>query len=166
MSCLATRSHPPRPRPVRSALAVGRPTARALIRPLTGGAKQPYLDSPRTLAAGWPIAAGVIEGACRHLVAERISITEPAGAARRRSHPAAARHPRQRRPGRPLDQPHPARTPAQPLKPLPQRPRTSRMTLTSKSHTHGRTSADSPELATRHVVRSGPLEGDAVAIGS
>ena len=37
MSCLATRSRPPRPRPVRSALAVGRPTVRALIRPLTGG---------------------------------------------------------------------------------------------------------------------------------
>jgi pyruvate/2-oxoacid:ferredoxin oxidoreductase beta subunit len=30
-------------------------------------AKQPYLDYPAALAAGWPIATGVIEGACRHL---------------------------------------------------------------------------------------------------
>ena len=30
-------------------------------------AKQPYLDYPRALANGWPIATGVIEGACRHL---------------------------------------------------------------------------------------------------
>ena len=29
--------------------------------------KQPYLDYPRALAEGWPIATGVIEGACRHL---------------------------------------------------------------------------------------------------
>ena len=31
-------------------------------------AKLPYLDYPRALAAGWPVATGVIEGACRHLV--------------------------------------------------------------------------------------------------
>ena len=30
-------------------------------------AKQPYLDYPTALASGWPIATGVIEGACRHL---------------------------------------------------------------------------------------------------
>ena len=29
--------------------------------------KQPYLDYPRALAEGWPIATGVIEGACRQL---------------------------------------------------------------------------------------------------
>src|SRR5205823_1572012 len=28
--------------------------------------KQPYLDYPRALAEGWPIATGIIEGACRH----------------------------------------------------------------------------------------------------
>ena len=39
------------------------------------GAKQPYLDYPRALASGWPIATGVIEGACRHLVADRMGIT-------------------------------------------------------------------------------------------
>ncbi len=38
-------------------------------------AKQPYLDYPRALAEGWPIATGVIEGACRHLVHDRMGIT-------------------------------------------------------------------------------------------
>jgi hypothetical protein len=38
-------------------------------------AKQPYLDYPRALANGWPIATGVIEGACRHLIADRMAIT-------------------------------------------------------------------------------------------
>jgi hypothetical protein len=38
-------------------------------------AKQPYLDYPRALAAGWPVASGVIEGACRHLVKDRMAIT-------------------------------------------------------------------------------------------
>ena len=38
-------------------------------------AKQPFMDYPAALAAGWPIATGVIEGACRHLVADRMGIT-------------------------------------------------------------------------------------------
>jgi hypothetical protein len=38
-------------------------------------AKQPYLDYPTALAAGWPVATGVIEGACRHLVNDRMGIT-------------------------------------------------------------------------------------------
>jgi hypothetical protein len=38
-------------------------------------AKAPYLDYGTALASGWPIATGVIEGACRHLVADRMSIT-------------------------------------------------------------------------------------------
>ena len=38
-------------------------------------AKQPYLDYPQALAAGWPVATGVIEGACRHLVKDRMGIT-------------------------------------------------------------------------------------------
>jgi hypothetical protein len=37
--------------------------------------QQPYLDYPTALAAGWPIATGVIEGACRHLVKDRMDIT-------------------------------------------------------------------------------------------
>ena len=38
-------------------------------------AKAPYLDYPQALAAGWPIATGVIEGACRYLVKDRMDIT-------------------------------------------------------------------------------------------
>jgi hypothetical protein len=38
-------------------------------------AKRPYLDYPRALAAGWPVATGAIEGACRHLVNDRMGIT-------------------------------------------------------------------------------------------
>lgn len=37
--------------------------------------KAGYLDYPKALAAGWPIATGVIEGACRYLVADRMDIT-------------------------------------------------------------------------------------------
>ena len=37
--------------------------------------KAPYLDYPAALANGWPIASGVIEGACRHLVKDRMDIT-------------------------------------------------------------------------------------------
>lgn len=37
--------------------------------------KQPYLDYPSALAKGWPIATGVIEGACAHLVRDRFDIT-------------------------------------------------------------------------------------------
>jgi hypothetical protein len=47
------------------------------IRRTTGylRAKIPYLDYPAALAKGWPVATGVIEGACRHLVADRLGIT-------------------------------------------------------------------------------------------
>ena len=38
-------------------------------------AKAPYLDYPAALANGWPISTGVIEGACRHLVKDRMDIT-------------------------------------------------------------------------------------------
>jgi hypothetical protein len=34
-----------------------------------------YLDYPTALHNGWPIATGVIEGACRHLVKDRMDIT-------------------------------------------------------------------------------------------
>ena len=37
--------------------------------------KAPYLDYPSALAAGWPIATGIIEGTCRYLVADRMDIT-------------------------------------------------------------------------------------------
>jgi len=38
-------------------------------------AKEPYLDYPAALANGWPIATGVIEGACRHIIGDRLGIT-------------------------------------------------------------------------------------------
>jgi hypothetical protein len=34
-----------------------------------------YLRYDQALAAGWPIATGVIEGACRHLIGDRLDIT-------------------------------------------------------------------------------------------
>ncbi len=37
--------------------------------------KAPYLDYASALEQGWPIATGVIEGACRHLVKDRMDIT-------------------------------------------------------------------------------------------
>ena len=37
--------------------------------------KAPYLDYPTALTQGWPIATGIIEGACRHLVKDRMDIT-------------------------------------------------------------------------------------------
>jgi hypothetical protein len=38
-------------------------------------AKKPYLDYATALEKGWPVATGVIEGACRHLVKDRMDIT-------------------------------------------------------------------------------------------
>jgi hypothetical protein len=37
--------------------------------------KAPYLDYAAALPNGWPIATGVIEGACRHLIKDRMDIT-------------------------------------------------------------------------------------------
>lgn len=37
--------------------------------------KRDYLDYPTALREGWPIATGVIEGACRHIVKDRLDIT-------------------------------------------------------------------------------------------
>ena len=97
-------------------------------------AKQPWMDYPRALAEGWPIATGVIEGACRHLPGPG-----PDGHHRRQMGPArrpgdlvAPRHPRQRRPARLLGLAHHPGTPPQPPQPLPRQPRTSRMTLTAE----------------------------------
>jgi hypothetical protein len=45
----------------------------ACVRHLTS--KDQYLRYDRALAAGWPIATGVIEGACRHLIGDRLDIT-------------------------------------------------------------------------------------------
>jgi hypothetical protein len=37
--------------------------------------KQEHLDYATALARGWPIATGIIEGACRHIVKDRMDIT-------------------------------------------------------------------------------------------
>ena len=37
--------------------------------------KQDYLGYATALAKGWPIATGIIEGACRHIVKDRMDIT-------------------------------------------------------------------------------------------
>ncbi len=45
----------------------------------------PYLHYDRFLAAGYPVATGVIEGACRHLVRDRMELTgRPLAPGRRR----------------------------------------------------------------------------------
>jgi hypothetical protein len=60
-------AHPPRP---------GSEHDKIITRTLSYlTAKEPYLDYPRALANGWPIATGIIEGACRHLVQDRMGIT-------------------------------------------------------------------------------------------
>lgn len=38
-------------------------------------AKRGYLGYADALAAGWPIATGIVEGACRYLIADRLNIT-------------------------------------------------------------------------------------------
>jgi len=37
--------------------------------------KRAFLDYPTALEQGWPIATGIIEGACRHLVKDRMDLT-------------------------------------------------------------------------------------------
>ena len=37
--------------------------------------KKPFLNYPAALKQGWPIATGIIEGACRHLVKDRMDLT-------------------------------------------------------------------------------------------
>jgi len=53
--------------------ATGRVNADRCAKYLTN--KAPYLDYAHALAQGWPIATGVIEGACRHLVKDRMDLT-------------------------------------------------------------------------------------------
>ena len=52
-----------------SLAATQRTGADACVRYLT--TKHEYLRYDQALAAGWPIATGVIEGACRHLTGDR-----------------------------------------------------------------------------------------------
>jgi hypothetical protein len=53
--------------------AAHRAGADACVRYLTS--KDEYLRYDQALTAGWPIATGVIEGACRHLIGDRLDIT-------------------------------------------------------------------------------------------
>jgi hypothetical protein len=53
--------------------AAQRTGADACVRYLTS--KDEYLRYDQALAAGWPIATGVIEGACRHIIGDRLCIT-------------------------------------------------------------------------------------------
>ena len=53
--------------------AAQRAGAGACVRYLTSN--HDYLRYDQALAAGWPIATGVIEGACRHLIGDRLDIT-------------------------------------------------------------------------------------------
>jgi hypothetical protein len=39
------------------------------------GNKRKFLRYDQALEVGWPIATGVIEGACRHLIADRLSLS-------------------------------------------------------------------------------------------
>lgn len=61
------RRHPPKPGGEHERLI------HATLSYLTN--KLPYLDYPRALEKNWPISTGVIEGACRHLVQDRMGIT-------------------------------------------------------------------------------------------
>jgi len=81
--------------------------------------KHPYLDYPTALQAGWPIATGVTEGACRHLVKDRMDLPHrrPLRTTRRRSRPQTPSPTQQRRLGRILDLPPQPRT--QPHPPIP-----------------------------------------------
>ena len=45
------------------------------LHPLDAALNAPYLHYDRYLAAGYPIATGVIEGACRYLVRDRMDLT-------------------------------------------------------------------------------------------
>ena len=73
-------ARPPRSRPGSAAApppsATRPPSAKAPTpAPATSPPRNQYLDYATALAEGWPIATGVIEGACRHLVKDRMDIT-------------------------------------------------------------------------------------------
>ena len=61
-------------------------------------ARHEYLRYDQALAEGWPIATGVIEGACRHLIADRlVHRRRQMGPGRSRSRPHPPRRDQQRR---------------------------------------------------------------------
>jgi hypothetical protein len=68
-----TRGAGRRQRPGRGGDHCRRTGAGVCVRYLS--ARHEHLCCGQALANGWPIAAGVIEGACRHLIADRLDIT-------------------------------------------------------------------------------------------
>lgn len=82
-------------------------------------AKRTFLGYDTALTRGWPIATGVIEGACRHLIGDRLDSPAPAGAWRAPGRPQAPRPVQQRRLRRLLALPHTPRAPTRPSGPLP-----------------------------------------------
>lgn len=56
--------------------------ANANVAPTYLANKAPHLDYPRALEAGWPIATGLTEGACRHPVKDRMDIPGHDGASK------------------------------------------------------------------------------------
>jgi hypothetical protein len=92
--------------------AARREAVDACHRYLTGHLDELRYDT--ALSNGWPIATGAVEGACRHLIADRLDITGARwGLPWSRSRPATARHRFQWRPRSLLALPHRtrARTP-------------------------------------------------------
>ena len=106
-----------------------------------------YLDNNRehmrydkALAKGWPIATGMIEGACSFVIEDKIrNYRRQIVPRRRRGHPQAPRRHRQRRPRRlheVLQRTLPRRAPPGPLRPRQHRgPRLRRMTGTPGNDT-------------------------------
>jgi hypothetical protein len=84
--------------------------------------KKDYLGYATALEKGWPIATGVIEGAARWLVKDRMGHNgRKVGARRRRGHPEAPRPDRQRRLHRLLALPPPPRARTHPPRQIPRR---------------------------------------------
>jgi hypothetical protein len=101
------------------------------------GNKKNYLDYATALAKGWPIATGIIEGACRHIVKDRMVFRRTMGTRRRRGHPQAPRRHRQRRLRRLLALPPPQRARTHTPRQIQRRPRPRSLTTSpQKSRTH------------------------------
>jgi hypothetical protein len=85
--------------------------------------KADYLHYDQALDAGWPIATGIIDRTCRHLIKDRTGHhRRPLGPDRRRSRTQTPRRDQQRRLQRLLEIPPQTRTPPHPPKPLPSPP--------------------------------------------
>ena len=98
--------------------------------------KRAYLDYPTALKQWWPIATGIIEGACRHLVKDRMDLT-PLGTTRRRNSPQTPGPTLQRRIRDLLALPPRSRTATHPPDPLRRLHRSEgRMTPLQKSRTN------------------------------